>query len=73
MERAVAPVHTMATRTKDSCPAILPIPVAAVMNPAANVGTWQWMVVAAATAMEGGSGKANSNGGETRACVAVDC
>jgi hypothetical protein len=50
-----------------------PIPAAAVMNPDANVGRWQWVVVAAATVMEGGSSKGNSNGGETRACVAVDC
>ncbi len=44
-----------------------------VMNPVANVELWQWGVVVAATAMEGGGGGANSTDGETRACVAVDC
>jgi hypothetical protein len=44
-----------------------------VMNPAANVGPWQWAVVAVVTVMEGSGGKVNSNGGETGACVAVDC
>jgi hypothetical protein len=67
------PVHAMATRTEDSHPAILPVPTAAVTNPAANIGPWQWGVVAVATAMEGVGGKANSDGRETRVCVAVDC
>jgi hypothetical protein len=34
-----------------------------VMNPVANVGPWQWGVGAMATAMQGGGGEANSNGG----------
>jgi hypothetical protein len=71
-ERAAVPAHAMVMRPKDSCPAILPIPAIAVTNPAANIGPWQQVVVAA-TAMEGGGGTVNSNGGETWACVVVDC
>jgi hypothetical protein len=33
------------------------------MNPAANFGPWQWVVVAAVTATEGGGGEVNSNAG----------
>ena len=73
MERVAPLAHAMATRTKDGCLVILPIPAATVTNPAINDGPWQWAVAAAVTAMDGGSGKANSNGRETRACVVVDC
>jgi hypothetical protein len=61
------------TLAQVSRPAIIPVPAAAVTNLAANIRPWQWAVVAAATAMEGSRGKANSNGGETRACVAGWC
>jgi hypothetical protein len=44
-----------------------------VINPATKVQLWQWEMVTAVTAMEGGGGKANSNGRETGACVVVDC
>ncbi len=72
-ERAMAPAHATATRTKDGPLNILPIPAAAVTNPAANIRPWQWAVVTVATVMEGSSCKANSDGRETRACVVVDC
>ncbi len=67
-----APAHGMAMRTKDGCLDILPILAVAVMNPAAKIGPWQWAVVVAATVMEGGSGKANGDGGEIKTCVVVD-
>jgi hypothetical protein len=73
MEWVAAPAHMVATRTNDGCQAILPVSAASVTNPATNIGPWQWVVMVAANAMEGGSGKANSDGRETGACVAVDC
>jgi hypothetical protein len=75
-ERALVPAPATVKRTEDSHPDILPVPPAAVTNPAnpaANVGPWQWAVVVASTAMKSGGGEANSNGRETGGGVAVDC